>query len=191
MEEQRQYDEAIQLILGNNNRSAARDYFEIFMPGSIKLALATWSKAKLDRITKDNYRLFRYRFGFNATSVVREKVIDFQNKYDLSDSEIRWLKHAGHLRTTRTELTIDASRLMPIYGWIQVSLLSIVLCAAIFGAGYSAEPEWKRALHQLTFGVLWFGFGAILLKMFVVPWRTLKESGALTAEAKIAVGGQG
>lgn len=186
MDEQRQYDEVIQLILGNNNRSAGRDYFEIFIPGSIKLALATWSKAKLDRIAKDNYRLFRYRFGFNATSLVREKVIDFQNKYDLSDSEIRWLKHAGHLRTTRTELTIDASRLMPIYGWIQVGLLSIVLCAAILGAGYSAEPEWKRALHQVTLGVLWFCIGAILLKMFVVPWRTLKESGAISAGRNVS-----
>jgi hypothetical protein len=116
---------------------------------------------------------------------VREKVIDFQNTYDLSDSEIRWLKRAGHLRTTRTELTIDASRLMPIYGWIQVGLLSIVLCAAILGAAYSPEPEWKRTLHQLTFGVLWFGIGAILIKMFVVPWRTLKDSGAIAAGVKI------
>jgi hypothetical protein len=48
--------------------------------------------------------------------VVREQVIDFQNQYDLSDAEIRWLKRAGHLRITRTEFKVDASRLMPIYG---------------------------------------------------------------------------
>jgi len=186
MEDERQQDKLVQMILGQDQRNAGRDYYEFFIPGSIKLALATWSKAKLDRTAKDNERLFGYRFGFKATSVVREKVIDFQNKYDLSDSEIRWLKRAGHLRITRTELTIDASRLVPIYGWIQVGLLSILLGAAIFAAGYSAEPEWKRALNQLALGALWFGTGAILLKMFVVPWRTLKESGAIAAGSKRA-----
>lgn len=151
MQDEQLQDKVIQLIFGQDHRSAGRNYYEFLVPGSIKLVLATWPKAKLDRIAKGNGDLFGYRFGFKTTSVVRAKVIDFQNKYDLSDSEIRWLKRAGHLRLTRTELTIDASRLVPIYGWIQVSLLSSVLAAAIFAAGYSAEPEWKRALHQVSF----------------------------------------
>jgi len=172
----------LNLALGEGN--AGRDYHEYFVPGTIKLVLATWPKEKLDRIAKDNGVLFGYRFGFKATQVVREKTIDFQNKYDFSDDEIRWLKRAGHLRITRTEFTVDTSRLMPIYGWIQLAILSLAFCAAIFYVGFSAEPEWKRALGQVTLGALWFGAGVALLKLFVTPWRTLKQSGVIAPRQK-------
>jgi hypothetical protein len=59
--------------------------------------------------------------------------------------------------------------------------LSLVLCAAIFHVGFSAEPEWKRALGQVAIAALWFGASAALIKMFVRPWHTLKQSGAITA----------
>lgn len=117
-DEQPQDLDITQLNQALEQRNAGRDYYEYFIPGSIKLVLATWTKEKLDRVAKDNDRLFGYRFGFKATKVVREETIDFQNKYDLSDDEIRWLKRAGHIRVTRTEFIIDRSRLMPIYGWI-------------------------------------------------------------------------
>ncbi len=89
------------------------------------------------------------------------------------------------LLVLRTQVGAEAGRWKPVYlDFVKIWLATVavfVACAAIFGAGYSAEPEWKRTLHQLTFGVLWFGIGAILLKMFVVPWRTLNESGAIAA----------
>ena len=188
MKNEEQQAEIIQLILAKEQRNAGRDYHEYFIPGTIKLALATWRKEKLDLLAKDNGRLFGYRFGFSATRIVREKVVDFQNKYDLSDAEIRWLKRAGYLRLTRTELTIDASRLMPIYGWIQVALLSFFFSVAIFHVGFSEEPEWKRTLGQLTLGILWLGAGTVLLKLFVTPWQTLNRSGAITAGIKTTGG---
>ncbi len=179
-----QFDSA-QLNLALEQRAAGRDYHEYFIPGSIKLLLATASKTKLDKMAIGNPTMFRYRFGFTATTSVRSKVIDFQTKYDLLDNEIRWLKRAGHLRVTRQELTIDTSRLMPMYGWFQVTLVSLVFAAAILQlAGLETAIPWKRDLTQIGLGAIWFCIAGTLIKMFVNPWRTLKQAGALNATAK-------
>lgn len=176
-----QFDPA-QLNVALEQRAAGRDYHEYFIPGSIKLLLATASKTKLDEMATGNERLFAYRFGFKATSTVRPLVIDFQNKYDLLDDEIRWLKRAGHLRVTRQELIIDTSRLMPMYGWFQVTLVSLVFAAAILQmAGVEHAPAWKRDLVQVGLGLTWFCVGGLLIKMFVAPWRTLKQTGVVDA----------
>ena len=177
--------DSAQLNLALEQRAAGRDYHEYFIPGSIKLLLATASKTKLDELAKGNERLFKYRFGFNATSTVRPQIIEFQTKYDLLDDEIRWLKRAGHLRVTRQELIIDTSRLMPMYGWFQVTLVSLVFAAAILQlAGVETAIPWKRDLTQIGLGAIWFCIAGILIKMFVNPWRTLKQAGALNATAK-------
>ena len=168
-----------QLNLALEQRNAGRDYNEYFIPGSIKLILAIWPKSKLDSTALENERLFAYRFGFDATRAVRQHVIDFQNKHDFSDLEIRRLKRASHLRTTRTELGIDPSRLMPIAGWIQLTILSLVCVSAILLLGFAPSPEWKRSLGQVAIGGLWFFGSFFLLKCFVVPWQTLKQSGAI------------
>lgn len=179
-----QFDSA-QLNFALEQRAAGRDYHEYFIPGSIKLLLATASKTKLDEMATCNERLFNYRFGFKATSTVRPQVIEFQNKYDLLDNEIRWLKRAGHLRVTRQELIVDTSRLMPMYGWFQVTLVSLVCAPAILQlAGLETAIPWKRDLFQMGLGAIWFAIAAMLIKMFVNPWRTLKQAGVLSAMAK-------
>lgn len=170
-----------QLNLALEQRNAGRDYNEYFIPGSIKLILATWPKAKLDSSALENERLFGYRFGFSATRTVRQQVIDFQNKYDFSDNEIRWLRRASHLGITRTELILDKSRLMPIAGWIQLTILSLICVNAILLLGFSPSPEWKRGLGQIVLGGFWFVGGFFLLKFFIVPWQTLKRSGVIQA----------
>lgn len=81
-----------QLNLGQANRNAGRDYYEMFIPGSIKLLLATQPRERLNEMVQDNNYLFKYRFGFEATTPVRKQVIDMLNRYDLSDKEIRILK---------------------------------------------------------------------------------------------------
>lgn len=168
-----------QLNLALEQRNAGRDYNEYFIPGSIKLILATWPKAKLDSTALENERFFAYRFGFVATRGVRQKIIEFQNRYDFSDNEIRWLKRAGHLGTSRKELIIDSSRLMPIAGWIQMTILSLVCVSAILLLGFSPSPEWKRSLGQVAIGGLWLFVGIFLFRNFVAPWQTLKRSGAI------------
>lgn len=177
--------DSAQLNLALEQRAAGRDYHEYFIPGSIKLLLATASKTKLDEMAMGNERFFKYRFGFNATSTVRQQVIDFQTKYDLLDNEIRWLRRAGHLRVTRQELIVDTSRLMPMYGWFQVTLISLVFAAAILQlAGLETAIPWKRDLTQIGLGAIWFCIAGILIKMFVNPWRTLKQAGILNTMAK-------
>lgn len=169
-----------QLNVALEQRAAGRDYHEYFIPGSIKLLLATSSKAKLDELAIDNERLFAYRFGFTATPSVRPQVIAFQNKYELLDDEIRWLKRASHLRVTRKELIVDTSRLMPMYGWFQVALISLIFATAILQlAGVDSAVPWKRDLTQIGLGALWFGIAGVLVKMFVTPWRTLKKAGVI------------
>lgn len=73
------------------------------------------------------------------------RLIDFQTKYDLLDNEIRWLKRAGHLRVTRQELIVDTSWLMPMYGWFQVTLVSLVCAAAILQLAGLEPPHSVEA----------------------------------------------
>ena len=75
---------------------------------------------------------------------------------------------------------------MPIYVWVQVAVLSLVFCGGIFQVALSAEPEWKRMLGQIALGLFWLVAGGVLLKMFVAPWRTLKQSGAIEADPKVS-----
>lgn len=180
MEEQ-QDAQRIQLNLAKFQRNAGRDYHEYFIPSSIKLALAMTPQAELDAQAEDNDRLFRYRFGFSATRAVRRQVIAIQQTYDLSDSEIRWLKHAGHLRISRTDTTLDPSCLMPVTGWIQLTVFSIVCIAMIFQVAFSGAPAWKQGLGQTILAAIWFAGAAMLFKLYVAPWNTLKRSGAIAA----------
>jgi hypothetical protein len=170
-----------QFNLAKFQRNAGRDYNEYFIPSNIKLVLATTPQAELDALAEDNYRMFRYRFGFSATRPVRRRVIELQQTYDLSDSEIRWLKHAGHLRISRTDMTLDPSRLMPITGWIQLTLFSILCIGMIFQVAFSGAPEWKQGLWQTMLAAIWFAGAAMLFKLYVAPWNTLKRSGAIAS----------
>lgn len=176
---EKQGAKSIQLNLAKIQRNAGRDYNEYFIPSNIKLLLATTPQAELDELAEDNGRMFRYRFGFTATRLVRHQVIELQQTYDLSDSEIRWLKHAGHLRISRTDVAIDPSRLMPITGWIQLVIFSIVCIAMIFQVAFSGAPEWKQGLGQATLAAIWFAGASVLLNLYVLPWNTLKRSGAI------------
>lgn len=169
-----------QLNLALEQRVAGRDYHEYFTPGSIKALLATASKPKLDQMAIGNERLFQYRFGFKATASVRSQIIAFQNKYELLDDEIRWLKRASHIRVTRQKLIVDTSRLMSIYGWFQVALISLLFAGSILQiAGLETAIPWKRDLTQIGLGATWLAIAAILIKMFVNPWRIMKNAGAI------------
>lgn len=170
-----------QFNLALEQRVAGRDYHEYFVSGSIKQWVTTTTKNKLDEVSTSNEKLFRYRFGFKATSTVCHQVIAFQNKYDLLDDEIRWLKRAGHLRVTRQKLIIDTSRLMPMYGLFQVVLVSVVCTAVIQLLANLDTATWKRDLFQLGLVATWLCVVAMMIKMFVNPWRTLQKAGALNA----------
>lgn len=172
--------DSAQLNLALEQRAAGRDYHEYFIPDSIKRFLFTASKTKLDEMAIGNQYFFKYRFGFKATSTVRPLVIDFQSKYDLLDDEIRWLKRAGHLRVTRQELIVDTSRLMPIYGWLHVVLISLFFATCIIQLSFVGPAiSLKRDLIQIALGAMWLTIIAMLVKAFIAPWHTMKSAGAV------------
>ena len=69
---------------------------------------------------------------------------------------------AGHLRISRANMTVDASRLMPIAGWIQLGIFSSLCIGMIFQVAFSGAPEWKQGLGQTTLAAFWFSGSAIL-----------------------------
>ena len=87
---------------------------------------------------------------------VRLQLIAFQNRYDLLDDEIRWLKRAGHLRVTRHELVADTSRMMPIYGWFQIALISLVfgIEKAFFNTSALQAEGDRASASQASIGSL-------------------------------------
>ncbi len=170
-----------QINLALEQRNAGRDYYEFFIPGSIKLALATWPKAKLDAHSIDNGYMFRYRFGFEPTPIVRQQIIEIQNKYHYTDEEVRWLKRSRHFAISRNSLKIETSPLMPAVGWLQIIMLSLFCISMVLKIEFSQAPEWNRGLGTLSLMGIWFAGSWILYKLYLYPWKTLKQSGAITA----------
>lgn len=179
--EEHQNQDPIQVNLATHQRNAGRDYHEFFVPGSIKLLLATKTKEELDRMAIDNSRLFNYRFGFEPPTIVRKQVLTIQQKYDFTDREVRWLKRAGQLQISRKEAKLVPSRLMPITGWIQLVAFSLVCVAMTFQIAFSSNPAWQQALGQLLVSGFWFGGLSIMNTLYLAPWRALERSGALAA----------
>ena len=170
-----------QINLGMTQRNAAGDYHEYFVPGSIKLFLATQTKEELDRIALDNSRLFHYRFGFEPSKkAVRQQMLDIQNKYELTDREMRGLRTSGQMHISRTEAKLKPTRLIPIAGWIQLTLISLICIPAAFGIAFSVAPAWKQALGELAILGFWFAQAGFFIKQFIAPWRILKCSGAIS-----------
>lgn len=170
-----------QLNLGTHQRNAARDYYELLMPGSIELMLTATPQSELDALTQDNPRLFRRRFGFKATQAVRKQVVALQQTYEFDDSDIRWLKHSGHLQVSREGMRIQPSILMPICGWIQVVICTLIYLSVATQIMLSTAPEWKQGLGLLGATVFWFAGAGVSRKLYLQPWNILKRSGAMQA----------
>jgi hypothetical protein len=179
-----------QFNVATEQRNAARDYFESTGIGSINVALATWTPERLDETSQFNPNLFASRFGFSGTGPVRSQVIAFQRKYDLLDNEIWWLRRAGHIQVTRTGIKIDISALMPILGLIQVALFSLMIVLMFLQVEVSSAPEWKKALGYSGVGIFGGAMLFVLIKLYIVPWRTLSECGAIKDEQLKKVGTQ-
>lgn len=72
----------IQVNIANEQRNAARDYWEVHAHGNLKYTMAVWPQARLDEQAIENSRFFKARFGFEANTIARIKVIAFQKKFD-------------------------------------------------------------------------------------------------------------
>ncbi len=146
--------------------------------------LAAWDMDRLDRQAKTNPYMFKIRYGFKATTAVRVQVVDFQKQHDLSDSEIRWLKRSGHIRATRKDMRIDASRTMPIIGWAQVGFFTLVVALMVLQVCFSGASEWKQGLGLLLLTSFWFGIAWVMHKLYIGPWQILKQAGVIDGSQK-------
>lgn len=180
-EQQSAPQDSIQINLIGEQRKATGDYNEYFIPGSIKLALVTWTQEKRNSTALDNSNFFRYRFGFEPPKVARQQVLEVQEKHDLTDREVRWQYRSGQLKVSRTEAKLIPSRLMPAAGWIQLSILSFACLAMTLQIAASNAPAWKQALGQLIISGLWLGGAYMLNSLLLAPWRTLKRAGVVKA----------
>ena len=176
---QEQQDRVVQLNLAADQRNAGRDYHEHGSAGTVQQMLAAWDMEKLDCQAKTNPYMFKIRYGFEATTAVRARVVDFQKRYELSDLEIRWLKRSGHIRTTRKDMRIDASRTMPIIGWAQVGFFTLFIALMVLQVAFSGAPEWKQGLGLLLLTGFWFGIAWLMHKLYIGPWQILKQAGVI------------
>jgi hypothetical protein len=176
---------AQQFNLATEQRNAARDYFEFASQGSVEFALTTWSPEQLDKTAKVNSEFFKRRYGFEATTPVRAMVIEFQRKYDLLDRNIWWLRRAGHLRTTRTDLTVDTGLFMSVIGWVQMVLMGLLFGLMFLQIYVSKAPEWKQLLGFILVGAIWLGVIAVIVKLYIEPFRTLKQCGAVADNRRV------
>lgn len=174
----------MQVNLASDQRNAGRDYHEHGSTGTVQQMLAAWDMDKLDLQAKTNPYMFKIRYGFDATAVVRAKVVEFQKRYELSDREIRWLKRSGHIRTTRKDMRIDASRTMPIIGWAQVGFFTLVVALMVLQVCFSGASEWKQGLGFLLLISFWFGIAWVMHKLYIGPWQILKQAGVIDGSQK-------
>lgn len=50
----------------------------------------------------------------------------------------------------------------------------------------SSASEWTQSIAFVFIAMFWFCIAAVLMQLYIVPWRTLKSCGALQAERKAA-----
>lgn len=171
--------EIVQLNLASEQRTAGRDYFEIFVvPKSMKIFLATQTTAELDRLALENERLFCYRFGFEPNRAIRQQVLALKQKHDLTDREIRGLRRSGQMTIKHSEAKMSPARFYPIVGWVQLALLSLIYLPLLLVILVSPVPDWKRTLEVLLVASLWFLGAWILNAMYIEPWRVIKRTQA-------------
>lgn len=171
--------EITQVNLASIERNAGRDYHEHFSPRTIKLVLATWSKAELDAQSLDNSMMFQYRFGFETHEAVRKQVLEIKNRYDFSDREIRWLRYSDQFIITSNEAKLKPSQVIPLLGWAQLCLFSLICLGMMLQITFSSAPLWQQAVGEIAVAGISFGVFGILNALYIAPWRTLKRSGAL------------
>jgi hypothetical protein len=72
---------------------------------------------------------------------------------------------------------------MPLIGWTQVLLFSMVSICMIMQITFSSAPAWKQALCEITVTALSLGMFWILNSLYIAPWLSLKRAGALSSAA--------
>lgn len=171
----------IQVNAAESQRNANRDYNEVLAPQSLALYLAITPQAEIDALTLDNATLFRRRFGFEvAKQSVRAQVLEIRLRYEMTDREIRWQRYSGLLHVTRTEAKLVPDRRIVVAGWAQLVFFSILFGGWVLQIGVAELPAWKQMFGQAAIATMWFAAGWALSKLYIEPWRLLRNVGVLS-----------
>lgn len=171
----------IQVNTAESQRNALRDYHEVRAPQSVGLYLAVTPQAEIDALTLDNATLFRRRFGFEAAKQsVRAQVLDMRLLHEMTDREIRWMRYSGFLQVTRTEAKLVPNRWIALAGWGQLVFFSILFGGWVLLFSGAEVPAWKQMFAQAAVATLWFTAGWALNKLYIEPWRLLRQLGVVS-----------
>lgn len=168
-----------QSISSPHNRTAGRDYVEHRQIKDIRLLLNTESKESLDELALKNERFFARRFGFIASTEIRQQLIDFQNQYDLTDRHIVWLKYTGFLLVRRNTLQVEKSAIVMLFGYSQAAILSLIflICLVNFLFSNKLSPDAGEIMLFIT--LLYIAFMWVVDKAFLGPHRCLRDKGII------------
>ncbi|WP_413460602.1 hypothetical protein [Herbaspirillum huttiense] len=169
----------VQINLGAFPRISGRDYIEMKAPDSIKMVLALTPSAQLDDMTVDQEHLFPYRFGFDANRSIRTQIIALKHQYDLTDMDIRSLRHAGQLIIRGDQAKLAPNRLMPTLGWIYFLIFSFVFSVSALVVSTSAAVAWRQNLGLAIIAAMWLAALVFVNKVHLEPWRLLKRAGLI------------
>lgn len=172
-----------QTNIASEQRNAGGNYWEVHAQSNMKFAMATWPAKRLDETAIENPRFFKARYGFETCTLARIKVIAFQRKFDLLDSEITLLRRGSFLKADRQGFRIDKSYLVPLLGWLQSGVLAIVIIMLFAMIGFSKAPEWKQAVGYVLLGLISASTLIWIARSCILPRRLLKECGALNDDA--------
>ena len=134
------------------------------------------------RLIEDE-RAFRRRFGygFNWPRRHREALIQLKHEMDLTDAEIKLFRHTGNLRRTAFGVQLNASGWMAAFGWVQITLFSVLFGIPIMLAcvSFTGSPNQALRIGLVSTGLVGLCFGIYLV--YVQPWviqRRAKSPGA-------------
>jgi hypothetical protein len=172
----------IQLNLASTLRNAGENYHEYHLYSEGADAISMCSMEELADQTQNNPNLFLRRFGFTAIRAVRTKLVEFQAKLDLADSEIRWLKRMGFIRVVQNDLKVDTSYLLPVLGWVQIVFFSLVFAPITLLAAFSAVTNGNDMPKFMLLIAMWLGVWTVMHRMYIKPWTLLRDREALVTD---------
>jgi len=168
-----------QVNSGAYSRIAGNNYVEgdiAFYP-SMDLSIPTTDE--LNERAIENEYFFRKRFGSAERLSIRKQIIAIKDSTGFTDEQIRSMRTSGHLVITGSSAKLIPNRWMPVIGWFYWSFLSLGCVGKLLELGSQTTNEWNQALELFTIGVFWLAATWFISRIFLTPWRLLKQAGVL------------
>ncbi len=159
-----------QISHGEHARTAGRDYFEVMVVQSARAVLETAPEETVNKISVNNPRFFRFRFGWNWPKLYRKALVRFSQEHEFTDGQIKGLYRSGNLKCTPTGISVLGSRTK-----FWVGLMIAIYINAIYALPISLN--WQRiqsdallAIRTVEVVSVSIVFTWSTYKVFIEPW---------------------